>query len=102
MMKRLFLYLPLLLIALGSASTFVYAQDVSVQASVSETTIGTEEAVTYRIQIEGVTANEVSPPRAPEASGLSLIRSNPSTQQSVSIVNGRMTQSMSTRIGSDQ
>ena len=95
MMKRSLLYLPLLLIALGSVGTAVYAQDVSVQASVSETTIGTEEAVTYRIQVEGVSANEVNPPRAPEASGLSLIRSNPSTQQSVSIVNGRMTQSMS-------
>ncbi len=95
MMKRSYLLVPLLLIALSFVSTRLYAQDVGVQASVSETTIGTEEAVTFRIEVEGVSANEVSTPRAPEARGLTLMRSNPSTQQSVSIVNGRMTQSMS-------
>ncbi len=71
-----------------------YGQDVSVQASVSETTIGTEEAVTYSILVQGVAANDVTAPRPPEADGLALLQTAPSTQQSVSIVNGRMSQSV--------
>lgn len=72
----------------------VYAQEVGVQASVSETTIGTEEAVTFRVEISGVSANDVTTPRPPEATGLALLQSAPSTQTSVSIVNGKMTQSV--------
>lgn len=72
-----------------------FAQEVSVQASVSETTIGTEDAVNYRIEVKGVSAGEVNTPRPPDATGLALLQSAPSTQQSVSIVNGRMTQSVS-------
>lgn len=71
-----------------------YAQEVNVQASVSETTIGTEEAVTYSIVVQGVAAGDVTAPRPPEAEGLALLQSAPSTQQSVSIVNGRMSQSV--------
>lgn len=74
-----------------------YAQDVSVEATVSETTIGTEEAVTYSIVIQGVVAGDVTAPRPPEAEGLALLQTAPSTQQSVSIVNGRMSQSISYR-----
>ena len=71
-----------------------YAQQVSVLASVSETTIGSEEAVSYRIEVEGASTSEVQRPSPPEADGLAVLQSVPSTQQSVSIVNGQMTQSV--------
>ncbi len=72
----------------------VRAQSVRVTASVSQSTIGVEEALSYKIQIDGVSAGDVQRPSPPEASGLSLAQPVPSTQQSVSIVNGRMTQSV--------
>ena len=71
------------------------AQDANVKASVSSTTIGTEEGVSFTIEVEGVSANEVQRPQAPVAEGLTLAQPVASTQTSVSIVNGRMSQSVS-------
>ena len=71
----------------------VSAQSVSVQASVNSNTIGTEESVTYTIQVMGSDGSDIGIPTAPEADGLTLIQSLPSTQRSVSIVNGQMSQS---------
>ncbi len=92
-MKRSVLPALLLFAGVLHVPAMVYAQ-VDVQASVSENTIGTEEGVTFRIEVSGASARDVAQPRAPDATGLALIRSSPSTQQSVSIVNGRMTQSV--------
>lgn len=71
------------------------AQQANVKASVSSSTIGTEEGVAYTIEVEGVSANEVQRPQAPTAEGLTLAQPVASTQTSVSIVNGRMSQSVS-------
>lgn len=71
------------------------AQEANVKASVSSSTIGTEEGVSYTIEVEGVSANEVQRPQAPIAEGLTLAQPVASTQTSVSIVNGRMSQSVS-------
>ena len=73
----------------------LYAQEVNVTATVSGTTIGTEEGVSYKIEIQGGTNNDVERPKAPSATGLTLSQPVPSTQQSMSIVNGRMSQSIS-------
>ena len=71
------------------------AQQANVKAFVSSTTIGTEEGVAYTIEVEGASANDVQRPQAPVAEGLTLSRPTASTQTSVSIVNGRMSQSVS-------
>ena len=87
--------LTFLTVALILMSPEAFAQQVRVNASVTSQTVGTEEAVSYRIQVEGASPSNVQRPVAPEAQGLQLIQPVPSTQQSVSIVNGNMTQSVS-------
>ena len=69
------------------------AQAVKVQASVSSNRIGTEEAVTYSLLVEGSDGTNIAIPNAPPADGLTLLQSVPGTQQNVSIVNGQMTRS---------
>ncbi len=71
----------------------MYAQQVSVVASVDESTIGTEEAVTYTIEIRGTSASSIQTPSPPSAEGLTLQQQVPSTQSNISIVNGVMEQS---------
>ena len=70
-------------------------QDVQVNATVNERTVGTEEVFSYRIQVQGASMGDVSNPQPPLTEGLTLVRSVPSTQQSVSIINGQMQQSVS-------
>ena len=82
-------------IALFFVACPMYAQEVGVTATVSSTTIGTEEGVSYKIEIQGATNNDVERPKAPSATGLVLSQPVPGTQQSMSIVNGRMSQSIS-------
>jgi len=74
----------------GSA---VHAQSIRVQASVSATEIGTEEAVTFTVSVSGSDGSGLSAPPAPETRGLSLLQSTPGTQRNVSIVNGQVSQS---------
>ncbi|NGP87437.1 BatD family protein [Fodinibius halophilus] len=62
--------------------------DVSVDASVSETTIYTGERVGFSIEISG-SFNNVSRPKLPEFEGLRLLSNNPSTSRSYSFVNGK-------------
>lgn len=83
--------LALVLFATGE----VAAQEVKVSASISDSTIGTEEALMYTITIEGVTTGATQMPTAPEGDGLELLKSSPNTQSSVSILNGAVTQSFS-------
>ncbi|MBT8399239.1 MAG: BatD family protein, partial [Rhodothermia bacterium] len=70
------------------------AQDVSVQASVNESTIGTEDAVTYTIQISGRSLPDITTPQPPQTRGLVLTNRFPFTSQNMSIVNGRVEQSV--------
>jgi oxygen tolerance protein BatD len=77
----------------GWAVSLVHAQTIRVLASVSETTIGTQETVAYTIQAQGV--GSLSPPEAPEAEGLALAQSFPNSQTSMSIVNGAISRSVS-------
>lgn len=93
--KRVHIFIGVLFAALLAGQAPLLAQEVTVTASVSENTIGTEEAVTYSIEVSGAQARDVSRPKAPEAQGLALLQTMPSTQQKVSIVNGQMAQSIS-------
>ncbi len=93
-MKAFRTYLLFLAILWGmTGMRIASAQSVSVQASVDSNVIGTEETLTYTVQVSGSDGNDVEIPSAPEADGLTLIQSFPSTQRSVSIVNGQMSQS---------
>lgn len=71
-----------------------FSQGVNVTASVSDNTVGTEESLSYRIEIQGASASDVQRPAPPEAEGLALLQTIPSTQNSVSIINGKMSQSI--------
>ncbi|GMQ80756.1 MAG: BatD family protein [Rhodothermia bacterium] len=73
------------------------AQEITVVAQVDLTTIGTEEAVTYTIEVGGAPANDIQTPSPPDARGLALLQSTPSTQSNLSILNGVMEQSYSFR-----
>ncbi|WP_138430828.1 BatD family protein [Fodinibius saliphilus] len=78
-----------LLPLLGLSAIRAFAQsDVSVDASVSETTIYTGERVSYSVEISG-SFNNVSRPKLPEFEGFRLLSNNPSTSRSYSFVNGK-------------
>jgi len=75
---------PLLVLGAGSA----YGQ-VSVKASVSETTIYSGERVSLSIEVSG-DFNNVSRPDLPEfGNGLRLLSNNPSTSRSFQYINGK-------------
>lgn len=82
-------FLPLLAIFSGSA----FAQSsVSVEATVSETTIYTGERVSLSIEVSG-SFNNISRPELPEFEGFRLLSNTPSTSRSYSYVNGESTTS---------
>jgi hypothetical protein len=86
-----FLTVSLLLAGLASAAG---AQDVSVRGSVSEATVGTEETVTFTLEVEGVTFSDVEMPEPPETEGLVLVTPIPSTQRNMTFINGQLRQSV--------
>lgn len=90
---RMWKRLPYLVFALvvGLAGD-VAAQDPQVLASVSSTTIGMEETVTFTVEVRAQSLSGVTTPSPPEVRGMSLLQAFPSTQQSMSIVNGRTSQ----------
>ncbi len=78
----------------AASANSVSAQDVTVTASVSETTVGAEESVTYTIEIAGRSLPQISAPEAPQTRGFVLANRFPFTSQNMSIVNGRVQQSV--------
>ena len=82
----------LLFVDFGTKSAI--AQAISVQALVNETTVGTEEAVSYTLEIKGASFSDVETPEPPETEGLVLLQAIPSTQRNISFVNGVMEQSV--------
>ena len=71
------------------------SQNISVAASVDQTTIGTQDILTYTIEFSGKSLPEIETPEAPSAEGLVLMRPFPSTSRNVSIIQGSMSQSLS-------
>jgi len=79
----------LVFVLLGSP--FSWAQsNVSVEASLSQTTIYTGERVSLSIEISG-NFNNVSRPELPQFENFRLLSDNPSTSRSYSYVNGQST-----------
>lgn len=70
------------------------AQTVNVLATVDRNTLGTEEPVRLTLEIQGASFTEIEIPPTPEYEGLALVQPVPSTRRNVSIVNGRMHQSV--------
>lgn len=90
-MKRIgkfFKVLGTLGILLGMVSAQAIAQSVSVEATVSETTIYTGERISLSIEISG-DFNNISRPELPQLDGFRLLSSTPSTSRSYSYVNGK-------------
>ncbi len=95
MRETFYRFFGVLLVGILTSSSLVVAQTTNVDESVSAKSIGTEETVTYTINVSGSDGTDLEVPTAPVAEGLTLIQSLPSTQRSVSIVNGQMSQSFS-------
>jgi hypothetical protein len=79
----------LVFLLLGSPSSWAQP-NVSVEASLSQTTIYTGERVSLSIKISG-NFNNVSRPDLPEFENFRLLSNNPSTSRSYSYVNGEST-----------
>ncbi len=86
------IWLPVLLL-LG-VQQGAAAQEVRVSALVNETTIGTEEAVSYTLEVGGVSFADIETPQPPETEGLVLQQAVPSTQRNITFINGELTQSI--------
>jgi len=67
----------------------------TVTGLVSTSTVGTEEPVAYTLEISGADDSEIVSPNPPDAEGLQLISTAPSTASNISITNGRISRSIS-------
>ncbi len=81
------------LLLAGALLRPAHAQDIKVTATVSETTVGDEEQVSYTLEIEGVSFSNIAVPEPPEAENLALLQPIPSTQRNMSFINGLQRQS---------
>ena len=79
------------LLGVGSAS----AQDVSIQASVNQTTVAVGDIVEYTLTVEGVSFSSLETPDPPSTEGLTLLHRVPNTRRNISYYNGQMQQSVS-------
>lgn len=70
------------------------AQDVKVEALVSESTIGDQETLSFSIEIQGVSFADVETPQPPETEGLALLQTYPSTRRNMTFNNGQLSQSI--------
>ena len=92
--RRISILLTMCLLAIAGGEKLI-AQTIRVQASVNSSTVGTEEAVSYTLLVQGSDGSNILVPTAPTADGMTLLQSVPGTQRSVSITNGQMSQSFS-------
>lgn len=69
------------------------AQDISLNATLSETKIFTGEQFTLSIEVESSSNLSIQLPQLPDIDGARVISANPSRSTSISIVNGRTSRS---------
>jgi len=70
------------------------AAELSINAYVDKTTLGLDDVLRFTVEITGENAGQVSQPELPNISGFSGIGTSTSSSSSISIVNGRMTSSV--------
>lgn len=92
--KLLFSVLFFCPIILSAAFQWAVAQDLTVQATVSETKVFTGERISLTIEVTG-DFNNVSRPELPDFPGFRLLSNTPSTSRSFSFVNGESSTSYS-------
>ena len=85
-MKRIIVVLSLLFI-----SQFLLAQELTIDAYVDQTKIGTSDQLKLTIEISGEKANQVKAPRLPKINGFRSSGPSSSSSSSYSLVNGKMT-----------
>ncbi|MBW6515666.1 MAG: BatD family protein [Candidatus Cloacimonetes bacterium] len=83
------------LIILSMVLIPLLASELSVNSYVDQTRIGLDDVLRFTIEISGVDAGKVGQPELPEISGFTNIGTSTSSSSSVSIVNGRMTSTVS-------
>ncbi|MEQ9309351.1 MAG: BatD family protein [Balneolaceae bacterium] len=85
--KHIGFILPLILSFFLVASTF--AQDITVDASLSETNIFSGESVRLDVKVTGQSINSIDRPGMPNIDGLRWLSGSTSTSQNFSYINGR-------------
>lgn len=90
--KPVFALLAALVTICASGLSALAQSSVSVQATVSETTIYSGERISLSIEVSG-NFNNVARPKLPEFNGFRLLSNNPSTSRSFSYVNGKTSSS---------
>ena len=83
------LYIVLILILLMTSS--LLASELSINAYVDQTRIGLDDVLRFTIEISGERASSVRQPELPEIEGFTFSGSSTSSSSSFSVVNGRMT-----------
>jgi len=71
----------------------LFAQDFTLEATVSENRIFVGEQFNLSIEVSGSSMRDVSLPTLPQLSGVRVLSSTPSRSTSISIINGRTTTS---------
>lgn len=87
------LFKPLLLLAmfLGSFASSAFSQDLTLEATVSDTKIFTGEQFSLSIQVKSSTSHSMELPNLPDFDGVRVLSPTPSRSTSVSIINGQTT-----------
>lgn len=85
-------YLPFLLLVFSGLAK---AQSVTVDATLSETTIYTGEQITLTVEVEGNHFKNIATPKLPDLQGLEYLSKTPSTSTNYSFINGVSSQSYS-------
>lgn len=92
-MWRTILLIGLASVCIVHLSHYSCAQTVN--GLVSSPTIGAQESVSYTLEISGTNASDIVNPSPPAAEGLTLVSPNASRGTNMSIVNGRVSRSVS-------
>lgn len=92
-MQRTILLIGLASVCFVSIPHYSFAQTVS--GLVSSPTIGAQETVSYTLEISGTNASDIVNPSPPAAEGLTLVSPIASRGTNMSIVNGRVSRSVS-------
>jgi hypothetical protein len=88
-MKKIIFVICLIL-----AVQLLLAQEIEVQSYVDKTKIGISDLVKYTIEISGGAVGKISTPRLPKINNFENLGSSTSSSSSYSIVNGKMTSSV--------
>ena len=88
-MKKILLVLTLMLL-----SQLLFSQAVEVESYVDKTKIGISDMLRYTVEISGEKVGNISTPRLPKIENFENLGSSSSSSSSYSIVNGKMTSSV--------